>query len=95
MMMMTMMMKTLTKSSLVVAGMILLAGCSPRANSVNFPLLPPELSDCKFFNIYAGELGTNLTVARCHNSTTTTVQNNGKTRKTTIVIDGVEYERKD
>lgn len=80
------------KNSLLVAGTLLLIGCSPRATTINFPVIPPELADCKFFSLYEGELGANITVARCPNSTTSTTYNSGKKSKTTVVIDGVEYE---
>jgi len=85
-------MKTQIKM-LCVAAVVLLAGCNePAATQLDYPVLPEELKDCKFFNLSRGA-GTYITVGRCPNSTTT-VQMSDKARTTTVLIDGKEYIRK-
>ena len=85
-------MNNIVKLSIVVSISIVLAGCSPAANQLTFPIVPPELADCKFYHLRSGDLGAGITVARCPNSTTTTQYKSGKTTKNVIVVDGVEYE---
>ncbi len=51
--------------------------------------LPKELSDCKVFYLY-GE-GQAITAMRCPNSSTSVVTGS-KTKRKTIVVDGVSYE---
>lgn len=86
-------MKTQIKM-LCIAAMVFLVGCDqgPRATQMDYPVLPEELKDCKFFNLSRGA-GTYITVGRCPNSTTT-VQMSDKARTTTVLIDGKEYIRK-
>lgn len=53
------------------------------------------LSDCKSYKTRPNlETGT-VYVTRCPNSTTSTEYASGKSRQTVIVIDGVEYVKKE
>lgn len=71
---------------------LLLAGCSPEAQVMNYPIVPDGLKDCKFFWISNGKSG--MQVARCPNSTTSTAYSSGKSQATAVVIDGEEYVKK-
>ena len=75
------------KKLLFVVLVMLLAGCTPSAKELNFPVMPEELADCKVFRL-SNSSGNIITVARCPNSVTTT--KSGKA-PAVIVIDGVEY----
>jgi hypothetical protein len=77
---------------LFIIALVVLAGCTPSAKVKDYPVLPEELKDCKFFRITDGE-GSNITVARCPNSTTT-VRKNDKSGTTSVIIDGKEYSPK-
>jgi hypothetical protein len=83
--------------TLRIAGLALIAstliGCSDSAKSLSFPAAPAELKDCKFFYVTNSD-GHRITVVRCPMSVTTTVAPQGKSRQTTVVIDGVEYVQK-
>lgn len=81
------------KTGVIVAALFV-AGCSPTAQQVEYPVLPPELADCKFYFISSGDVRSQIRVVRCPNSTTSSTYKIGKSTETTIVIDGVEYERK-
>ena len=74
---------------LFAAGII--SGCTNSAKEVIYPVMPPELKDCKIF-VLDKEDGRSITVMRCPNSTTSSTYTEGKTLKTTIVVDGVEYQ---
>lgn len=78
------------KKLTIIAIALLLSACSDAAYEVKFPAAPPEFADCKFARLENSK-GANVTVARCPNSTTSTTYKSGKTTKTTIVVDGVEY----
>jgi len=79
------------KKILIVLGVVMLAACSPSAKQKYYPVLPDELKDCKFYRLEDGA-GVAITVARCGNATA--VRQSDKAGNTTILIDGVEYERK-
>ena len=79
------------KLALVVLA-LMLAGCEPHAEVKNYPVVPEELKDCKFFYIVDGN-GSSITVARCPNSSTT-VQMGNKARTTSVIVDGKEYVAK-
>lgn len=83
------------KHFLIVLTGFLLIGCTPETTDItgNF-VLPNELSDCKIFYMRPSDVGS-ITVARCPNSTTSTTYSSGKTTHTTIVVDGVEYIKKE
>ena len=81
------------KIGFVVVAVAVLAGCGPSSVITNYPM-PPELSDCSQYRLRAGDLGTTIVVVRCPNSTTSTTHPVGKSRSTTVVIDGVEYTPK-
>lgn len=80
------------KKIMLLAAMLILAGCKPSSEVRTFPVLPTELLDCKFFYLLDGT-NSGVTVARCPNSTTT-VRQNDKAGTTTVVIDGAEYVKK-
>jgi len=73
---------------IIIAGLTMVA-CTPRASEVSFPVMPPEMSDCKVFRIENGN-GVALIAVRCPNSSTTTKV--GKTSPT-VVIDGTTYQK--
>ena len=75
-----------------IIGLLALSGCNPSAEVKNYPVLPDELRDCKFFRLM-DENGSSITVARCPNSTTTTRQSD-KPGTTSVIIDGKEYSPK-
>lgn len=78
------------KKLFICAIALLLAACSePNFKVADFPVVPPELSDCKIFRV-ENKLGTVLFITRCPNSTTSTTTQ-GKTPVNVIVVDGVEY----
>lgn len=64
----------------------LFSGCTPESKELNFPVLPVELKDCKFYMVRDG-LGNVLSVVRCPNSSTSATTS-GKSPKTVIVIEG-------
>lgn len=69
-----------------------LVGCGYRASQeIHVESLPKELKDCRLFQIEVGTLDT-MRAMRCPNSTTSVNYPSGKTRKTVIVVDGIEYE---
>jgi hypothetical protein len=80
------------RNILVMFGVVMLAACSPSAKEKNFPVLPDELKDCKFYRLEDG-VAAAITVARCGN-TTTVRRHESKSNPTTITIDGAEHERK-
>ena len=77
---------------LLIVVLVALTGCSPEARVKNYPVLPDELKDCKFFRLTDGD-GGSITVARCPNSTTT-VRQSDKPGTTSVIIDGKEYSPK-
>ena len=52
------------------------------------------LEDCKDFRLNHNDGTGSITVIRCPNSSTTTEYLEGKYTETTVVIDGVEYVKK-
>lgn len=73
----------------VIVAVAVLAGCGPSSEVTNYPM-PPELSDCSQYRLSNG-VGSGIVVVRCPNSTTSTTHPVGKSKSTTVVIDGVEY----
>lgn len=74
------------------AVVVFLVGCTPSTKDVrNHYALPTELNDCTFHYL-RDDGGSGITVVRCPNSSTS-AKTGGKTPRTTIVIDGVEYEK--
>jgi hypothetical protein len=65
--------------------LLAITGCTPNASQLDFPVLPDELKDCKFFYLRDGG-GTNITVARCPNSATS-VLSSGKYKHQSIIIE--------
>jgi len=63
-----------------------LSACTPSATEVIMPVVPPGLKDCQFYNLKNG-YGTNMTVVRCPNSSTTMQQKRGKTTEETAVVE--------
>ena len=82
-----------TKTLFALALACTLAACDPHAEQVVFPVLPDALKDCTFHYVSSG--GNGITVARCPNSTTSTTYPSGKTKRTSVVIDGAEYVRQE
>jgi putative SOS response-associated peptidase YedK len=75
----------------IVFAAMIVAGCTNSAKEVVYPVMPPELKDCKVYAI-SSESGRDITVMRCPNATTSTTYKEGKATRTTIVVDGVEYQ---
>ena len=67
-------------------------GCSPEAKQKTYSAMPPELADCKVYFISEG-FADHMTVIRCPNSTTSVTKQEGKTKRTYVVIDGKAYEK--
>lgn len=83
------------KHFLIILTGFLLIGCTPETTDQSGKyILNNELADCKIFNMRSSG-GITITVARCPNSTTSTTYSSGKTTHTTIVVDGVEYVKKE
>lgn len=72
---------------------VALAGCTPSAHEVIWPVVPDGLKDCKFYEI-TNSNGATIKVIRCPMSTTSIQYQSGKTTVNTVVIDGVEYTKK-
>ena len=66
---------------------VMLSGCAPSAEerTANFTVMPEGLKDCKVYRISDGS--ENITVVRCPNSSTTSSNRIGKTKKTVTTID--------
>lgn len=80
-------MKNLKRSAFGLSFLIaLLSGCENSYEEANFPARPPELQDCKIYYL-ENEGGNTITVVRCPNSDTSTTYRQGKTVRTTVVID--------
>lgn len=73
---------------------ITFCSCEPYYKELKFGVLPDELKDCKTFYL-SSEDGNTITVMRCPNSTTSSTYRVGKHTATTVVIDGVEYVKKE
>lgn len=72
---------------------VVLAGCTPSAQEVVWPVLPEGLKDCKFYKL-TDESGNVIRLARCPMSISALNYQSGKTYGNTITIDGVEYTKK-
>lgn len=85
-------MKKLFLSLLFISLLVItLSACSPSTNEASGKyLIPQELADCLFLEMYARDMGGKISVVRCPNSNTSTIAGD-KAKTTTIVIDGVEY----
>lgn len=81
------------KKLLIVVCLLTLTACekSTTPRDIKAYNTPPELSDCKMYVLSNGL--NNIVVVRCPNSCTSTTYKEGKTDKTTIVIDGVTYTK--
>jgi hypothetical protein len=75
------------KKIVIIFALLALSGCTNKYSEANFPVRPPELSDCKFFKM-SNSSGEKITVVRCPNSTTSTTERVGKQDQTTVVTDG-------
>ena len=73
---------------ILLCALLAITGCSPRADQLNFPILPEELKDCKFYYLTSENGGKSITVARCPNSSTSVISG-GKTKYKSILIDEV------
>lgn len=82
--------------TLRIAGLALVAstlvGCGSSAREESWEAIPTELKDCKFFRLRDGM--SSVRVVRCPNSATTVTYSQGKSTANAVVIDGVEYVRK-
>lgn len=84
----------------LVCAAALLAGCNendPPKKGISYEVtnrydMPAGLSGCTVYLVEGNSFATNLSVMRCPNSTTSTTYASGKTHKTVIVVDGIEYE---
>lgn len=69
-------------------------GCTDKYSEAQYPVLPAELKDCKFFNI-ENSGGGHMKIARCPNSMTSITHPQGKSHESTVTIDGIEYVKKE
>ena len=72
---------------------VVLAGCTPSAQEQTWPVLPEGLKDCKFYKL-TDESANTIRVVRCPASSTSIEYQVGKSRQTTVIVDGVEYTKK-
>ena len=73
---------------------VALSACDKKTTEIGDRyVLPKELSDCKVFRLSDDGVGE-ITAMRCPNSSTSVVSSDGKTKRKTIVVDGVTYEEK-
>lgn len=74
---------------------LLITGCAPNAidsaQELQFPSMPEELADCRVYYVTNRNYNV-MTVVRCPLSATTVKTPNGRSSRTTVTIDGVEYE---
>lgn len=84
------------KKLLLIACVLALAGCMKNEyKAISYPVLPDGLKDCQFFRVASAE-GDSMQVTRCPNSTTTTATRQGKSgTSTVVVVDGIEYIKKE
>lgn len=90
-------MKTQFKLLLAVGAMASLSACDTQQavkHTVDLAQVR-GLEDCTYYVVDPGGTSPVMRVIRCPNSTTSTRYNQGKTAVNTVVIDGVEYQRKD
>jgi hypothetical protein len=80
--------------TILLASMLALTGCVDSAKTLYFASMPSELKDCKTFYLTNTD-GQRLTVMRCPNSITSATVPEGKSLATAVVIDGVEYVKKE
>lgn len=79
-------------NKLLITGLLLsLVGCGSSYEEEHFSAIPPELADCKFFTLRDDM--SYLRVVRCPMSETTVQYSSGKSKRTAVTIDGVEYEK--
>jgi hypothetical protein len=85
------------KRLIVILGLLALAGCTQPQQPVATTDLKqvPGLTDCTYHRFYSGHGSTTLIAVRCPNSSTTTTYQSGKTSTSVVVIDGVEYVRRE
>ena len=74
------------KKLILLCALLVITGCTPKADQLNFPILPEELKDCKFYYLRSENGGHSITVARCPNSSTSVISG-GKTKYKSIVIE--------
>ena len=83
------------KLLLVLVVVALLSACSPSVKPSGYESIlqtSPGFEDCKVAIVSDGI--STITVVRCPFSSTTVKQPSGKSTKTVVVIDGVEYVKK-
>ncbi|WP_354734553.1 hypothetical protein [Acinetobacter nosocomialis] len=79
------------KKALFALAVLFLAGCKPEtSDETNKFVLPPELKDCRVYDLYSST-GASVTAVRCPNSSTSTEYRVGKSTRTSIVVDGETY----
>lgn len=86
----------------IILGLVLcsmLVGCTTKTTEITHGyVLPDELKDCSVYKLQS-ESQQSLVVIRCQNSTTSTnwAQKQGKSSisRSVVVIDGIEYEKKE
>ncbi len=71
--------------------LFLLGGCENGYKEELFPVIPLELSDCKFYKVQNTN-GTSIRVVRCPNSESiSATYQSGKTQMHTVTINGKQY----
>lgn len=78
------------KKIFICSVLLLLVGCEKNyTDRTNRYALPPDLNDCKIYNLSNGL--SDLKVVRCLNSSTSATYMNGKVEQSVVTIDGVKY----
>ena len=73
--------------------LVTVSACSPSYEEKSYPLLPDDLSDCKFYKISNGPFST-IKIVRCPNSITSTTWKQARdTSSDVVVIDGIQYRK--
>jgi len=85
------------KSVIIILAISMLVGCYNPGVSTSPTLqaslkMEKDLADCKSYIV--NSTNRSIYVVRCPNSNTSTTYQEGKTHSTVIVVDGVEYEKK-
>jgi hypothetical protein len=73
----------------LILSLMILAGCTPSATEIVWPVVPDGLKDCKFYKLKDTK-GNTLSIARCPLSATTVetqIDRQTKRPGTTIAVD--------
>ncbi len=85
-----------TVKFILAAAVLALAGCDTQQTMKRIVDLKQVrgLEDCTYYVVEPGGINPTMYVIRCPNSTTSTAYQSGGNQMNTVIIDGVEYQRK-